>query len=96
LVFHVFDDGFVIGFFVEKPDHAEDVGTGGEDIAAAIGIALEDTLDIRDAADAGDAAIGCVDEAEADFFFDAASGHFTVALLENVEREERAREEHDV
>src|ERR1700722_2378035 len=92
----VLDDCFAIFAFFEEFDHAKNRAAFGEDFQAAVRIFFESLSNGRGAADGGDALVGGENDAEFDFFAEAAADHHAITMLENMEREAATREEHDI
>src|SRR5580698_764432 len=92
----VLDNCFAIFAFFEKFDHAKNRAAFGEDFQAAVRIFFQPLSNGGGAADGGHALVGGENDAEFDFFTEAAANHHAITMLENMEREAATREEHDV
>ena len=79
-----------------KLHNLETLAAFGHNVETAVGIFLGDGDDLRGAADVGHALLNGTNHTEGAGLCQALADHFLVARLENVKRQRRAGEQHDL
>ncbi len=94
-VFHqIFGDGFLIFPFIQDFDDAKQSAAFTQNIGPAIGIFLQLFYDLSRATDFYDSSFSRQNYTYLEIFVHASRDHHSVTLLENVQRERHAREQH--
>jgi hypothetical protein len=94
IFYQVFGDGFLIFPLIQDFDHAKKGAAFAQDIGAAIGIFLQLFYDLSGATDFYDSGFSRQNYAHLEIFAYTSRDHRFVTLLENVQRERHAREQH--